>query len=95
MRYLLDTDTISATLKAAPPASLIQRLAATDPRALCTSAITVGEMVYGALRSSRADDLIARFESQVWPILSVVPFGFGEAQVYGRLRSLMERAGTP
>lgn len=52
-------------------------------------------MVYGALRSSRADDLIARFESQVWPILSVVPFGFGEAQVYGRLRSLMERAGTP
>lgn len=46
--YCLDTDVISAVLKPAPPLHLIRRLAVIPAECQFTTAITVGELIYGA-----------------------------------------------
>lgn len=93
MAYLFDTDTISNTMKKAPSPSLLRRLAATPPEQQFTTTITVGEMTYGALRSSRAEEILDRLTKQVWPNIQILPFDMPAAETYGRLRAALERVG--
>jgi tRNA(fMet)-specific endonuclease VapC len=58
-----------------------------------TSAINVGELVYGALRVNRAD-LLTRIHD-VLDVLPVIPFDTAAAEIFGRLKADLERAGTP
>ena len=95
MSYLLDTDIVSNPLKKGPSLSLLRRLAAIPADEQFTTAITVGEMVYGALRSARAEEILARPSKEVWPNLNILSFDFAAAEAYGRLRSTLEAAGTP
>jgi tRNA(fMet)-specific endonuclease VapC len=95
MSYLLDTDTLSNPLKKTPSLSLLRRLAGVPPEAQFTSAITVGEMIYGAYRSSRPDYFLERLENEVWPNIQILPFDTDAAIVYGRVRRELERQGTP
>ncbi|MBI3997991.1 MAG: hypothetical protein HY355_03080 [Armatimonadetes bacterium] len=60
--YQFDTDTISALLKRDPPSRLVRRLAEVPPDQQQTSTITVGELVYGAYRSSRPAYFLERLE---------------------------------
>ena len=93
MAYLFDTDTISNTMKKTPSPSLLRRLAATSPEQQFTTTITVGEMTYGALRSSRAEEILDRLTKQVWPNIQILPFDMPAAETYGRLRAALERVG--
>ncbi len=93
--YLFDTDSLSQVLRRDPMPSFIARLAATPVEHQFTSAITVDEMVYGAHRSARTDELLGQLETRVWPNVTVLPFDRVAAETYGRVRAELERAGVP
>lgn len=90
--YCFDTDTLSVVLRRDPPLPLVRRLAALRPDAQFTTAITLGEMLYGAARhgdprlETRVRDLILR-------LTCVLPFDELAAEVYGHLRAHLERDG--
>lgn len=90
--FCLDTDVLSAVLRREPPLHLIRRLARTPPTEQCTTAVTLGELLYGVARrgspalAGRARELIA----SAGPILS---FDEAAAEVYGSMRAGLERDG--
>jgi tRNA(fMet)-specific endonuclease VapC len=93
--YLFDTDTLSNLLSRQPSARLLQRLAETPAGEQCTSAITVGELYYGVCKSPRPSYYREKLERLVWPRVQILPFNRKAAEVYGRLRAELERAGQP
>lgn len=92
---VFDTDVISYVLRPAPPAGLIRRVADVDPDEQATTAVTVGELVYGAWRSSRPEHFLTALRDRVWPNIRVLGFDLAAAMIYGRLRANLERDGTP
>ena len=92
--FCFDTDILSAVMRRDPPLHLIRRLAEVPPRQQFTTAVTVGEMLYGAAKrgdpqlEQRVHDLILRAQA-------VLPFDEPAAEVYGSLRATLERAGRP
>jgi len=93
--YLFDTDIISNLLKKRPDPGLLRRISAISPELQFTSAITAGELVYGAYRSSRPEYFLEKLETLVWPHLVILPFDYNAARIYGKLRSSLEREGIP
>ena len=93
MAYLLDTDTISAVLRPQPSVRVARELANRPAAEMYTSAINVGELVYGAVRVNR-NDLLARIQDLI-DVLPVIPFDETAAQIFGRLKADLERQGTP
>lgn len=93
--YLFDTDTLSNLLAKRPSARLLRRLADVPSAQQFTSAITVGELLYGVYKSPRAEHFRSKLEQQVWPRVRIVPFDRKAAEVYGRLRVELERVGRP
>ena len=63
--YLFDTDVLSQIIKPSPLPRLLARLAALTPEQQYTSAITVGELVYGAHRSPRPEHFLQLLEERV------------------------------
>lgn len=95
MSYLFDTDIASNPLKKGPSLPLLRRLASVPADDQFISAITVGELIYGAMRTSRAEELLQRFDAEVWPNYRVLAFDWDAARTYGRLRAELEAKGTP
>lgn len=73
---------------------LIRRLAMLPPEQQFTTAITVGELLHGAFRVGR-ETLTARVEEVVRSAQTVLPFDAAAARVFARLRTDLERIGTP
>jgi tRNA(fMet)-specific endonuclease VapC len=61
---------------------------------LCISSITLGELHYGAEKSTRRVDNLTAIEHFV-ARLEVLAFAAKAAAHYGQLRAELERAGTP
>ena len=96
MKYLLDTDTLSALMRHAPSPSLLRQLATVPPDQQATTSIALGELLYGARRvPGRSKDLLARIEETVTSNLPVLPFDADAAAEYGSLRARLEGHGTP
>lgn len=93
--YLLGTDTLSNLMKRAPASTLVARLARVPPEQQFTSSVTLGELLYGALRSSHAAALLERIEAVIPAELPVLPFDAAAARRYGELRAELEARGTP
>jgi predicted nucleic acid-binding protein len=93
--YLLDTDVLSNLMKRAPASSLVTRLAQVRPEDQFTSSVTLGELFYGAHRSTRTAALLERIEETLLPELPILPFDAAAARRYGELRADLERRGTP
>lgn len=93
--YLFDTDVLSQVIKPSPLPRLLARLAVLNPEQQYTSAITVGELVYGAYRSPRPEYFMRLLEEKVWPNVRVISFDRDAGEVYGRLREHLEEIGTP
>src|SRR5215207_4252885 len=93
--YLLDTDILSNLMKRAPASALVARLARVPPEDQFTSSVTLGELRYGAHRSSRTAALLERIEETLLPELPILPFDAAAARRYGELRAELERRGTP
>ena len=90
--YCFDTDILSGTLKRDPPLHLIRRLAQTPPEVQFTTAITLGELLYGATKrgSPRLQRLVREITLEA---LQVLPFDAAAAEVYGPLRAVLETEG--
>lgn len=91
--YLFDTDALSQIIKKSPSIIFVRKLASVDPEKQFTTTITVGEMVYGAYKSSRPEYFIDKLEDLVWQNVQILPFDEGSAKVYGRLRAEIEKKG--
>ena len=89
--HLLDTNTVSIAARA-ESLSLDERLATFAPGALCISAITEGEILYG-LAKSPAATRIARAMGAMLARLAVLPWTSETAAAYGQLRAEMRRQG--
>jgi tRNA(fMet)-specific endonuclease VapC len=95
LTYLLDTDILSNLMKRVPSSALIARLVRVPPEQQFTSSITLGELVYGAHRSNRAEALLERIEGTLVSELPVLPFDASAARRYGEVRADLEEQGTP
>ncbi len=95
MRYLLDTDTLSALTRPAPSPALLMRMATTAPEDRTTSSVTLAELLFGAHRTgSRSAEYLSRIRGAL-PATPFVPFDDSAAEEYGRLRAHLEGRGTP
>ena len=92
MVYCLDTDTVSVAYSAAPPLALVRRLARTPATEQCTTAITIGELAYGAARRGgrRLTELVEEVVRQTHVIQA---FDLRAGRRYGELRAELERDG--
>jgi len=90
--YCFDTDVLSATMRREPDLALIRRLAELSPSEQFTTAITLGELLYGAERRG-SDRLRARARDLVRGALVVLPFDEVAAEAYGPLRAQLESDG--
>jgi tRNA(fMet)-specific endonuclease VapC len=91
--FLFDTDVITNVLKKKPSARLLKRLAGVPMSEQFISTITVSEIVYGAVKSERADYHLSNLEKILLPSVNVVGFDSKAAYVCGQLRAELERKG--
>ncbi|MES1151053.1 MAG: type II toxin-antitoxin system VapC family toxin [Dongia sp.] len=91
LQYMLDTNICIYVIKNYPP-QLLERFNALAEQ-LSISAITLGELHYGAEQSAQRPknlQAIAHFAAR----LDVLPFSPKAAIHYGQVRAELERAGT-
>jgi tRNA(fMet)-specific endonuclease VapC len=89
-RYMLDTNTVSHLLKKHP--AVARRVVAAPITALCISAITQGELLFGLAKRPGARAL----HDAVWEFLrrvDVLPWDATTAPVYGTVRAATQRKG--
>jgi tRNA(fMet)-specific endonuclease VapC len=85
-RYMLDTNTVSHLLKAHPVVT--QRVVAQPMAALCISAITEGELLFGLAKRPEAKhlhravhELLRRVETQAWDSAAAAHYGLLSADM--------------
>ncbi len=89
-RYMLDTNTVSHVLKSHP--GVIRRLVDVPMAALCISAITEGELLFGLAKRPAAKQLhlaVREFLRRV----EVLPWDSVAAERYGSVRADMAKIG--
>ena len=91
--FLFDTDVITNVLKKRPSEYLLKRLAVVPKNRQYISTVTVSEIVYGAVKSSRPEYHLDNLERILLPSLNVVGFDSKAAYVCGRLRAELEKKG--
>jgi tRNA(fMet)-specific endonuclease VapC len=91
--YLFDTDTLSNVVKRKPSGRLLEKLEETPIAFQHTSAINVGEIYYGANRSSKKKQILMAFEEMVFPNVNILPFDRQSGQVFGILKAELEKRG--
>jgi hypothetical protein len=79
--YCFDTDVLSAVIRRDPPLHLIRRLARTPPNEQCTTAITLGELVYGVQRRG-SQALAARVQELIASAGVILPFDEPAGRIY-------------
>ena len=92
LTYMLDTNICIDVMKTYP-SDLREKFNALADQ-LCISSITLGELHYGAEKSTRRAENLTAIEHFV-ARLEVLPFGGKAAAHYGQVRAELERAGTP
>ena len=90
MRFLLDTNSVIAVLKAHP--GFIKRLRQHPPRDFTISAIVAHELFYGAYKGQRTAENLARVDALRFEVLE---FDREDAHHAGRLRASLAASGTP
>lgn len=91
--FLFDTDVITNVLKKRPSQCLLERLASVPMSWQHISTITVSEIVYGAVKSSRPEYHLNNLEQILLPSVNVVGFDTKAACICGRLRAELEKKG--
>jgi len=87
-RFMLDTNTVSHLLKAHP--AVTRRVVAAPMAALCISAITEGELLYGLAKHPEANRLHAAVR-EFLKRMDVLPWDSAVAERYGTVRADIER----
>lgn len=91
IRYMLNTNTI-AYAKNRRPASVLDKLMQHDPSEVCISAVTMAELEYGIIHSSKPSQnrkALMLFLSGI----TILPFGTEAALEYGTIRHKLQTQG--
>jgi tRNA(fMet)-specific endonuclease VapC len=90
--YCFDTNVVSAMIQRQPPLRLVRRLATTPIAEQCTTAVTIGELLFGAEKrgNPRLAEVVREY---VAGSVRVLPFDRRAAERYGPPRALLEREG--
>ena len=92
-RYLLDTNTASCIIRGNSPA-VDRRIARVPIAQLFISAVTEGELRFGAARLPQATRLHALIEDFFLHV-TILPWDSAAARQYGQLRAALESRGRP
>ena len=92
LKYMLDTNIVIYTIKNRP--AQVRAAFKQHDNQMCISAVTLGELIYGAERSSQPERNLADIEGMV-ARLEVVPFEAHASVHFGQLRAELYRAGKP
>ncbi|MCU7923827.1 MAG: tRNA(fMet)-specific endonuclease VapC [Candidatus Thiodiazotropha sp. (ex Dulcina madagascariensis)] len=92
LKYMLDTNIVIYTIKNRPAEA--RESFKRHEGQMCISTVTLGELIYGAERSSRPEDNLGVVEGMA-ARLEVVPFDSQDAIHFGQIRAELASAGTP
>jgi len=95
VKYLFDTDTVSALLKPNPPEGLVERITAVSVSDQFLSTITILEITYGAYKSDTPEKYITFLEKNILPRVRILPFDDTAARIAGSIRAEREKKGNP
>jgi tRNA(fMet)-specific endonuclease VapC len=92
LKYLLDTNIVIYTMKNRP--QQVKRRFQQHHGQMGISAVTLGELVFGAERSQEVERNLADIEAMA-ARLDVVPFDNKAAYHFGQIRAALSRTGQP
>ena len=90
MIYLIDTDTLIFYLRGRT--EVVERILGEDIDDLCTSSVCLGELYYGAVKSSQRERRTAEVD-ELKQYLPLISFGAAETQRFGKLKANLELRG--
>lgn len=93
MRYMIDTNICIFIIKN-KPINVINRFLQLNPDDICISSITYSELSYGVYKSKAIEKnkaALLMFLSSI----SILPFDDSDAEEYGKVRTKLEKDGTP
>jgi tRNA(fMet)-specific endonuclease VapC len=90
--YVFDTDVLSLLMKGRLPSGARARLDRVPQSRAMTTSVTLGELVYGAVRSSKPSHWLEAI-AVVVDRLECLPFDAPAARRYGELRAHLEGRG--
>ena len=93
MKIMLDTNTCIAIIRSKPQ-RVLKRLNAYKVSDIGISWVTLAELEFGVAKSQRMEQNQAALNDFVLP-LEIANFDAETARVYGRIRALLEKKGTP
>jgi len=91
--YMLDTNICIYIIKQ-KPINVINRFRQLPISSIAISSITLSELEYGVMKSSKPDQNQIALAQFVAP-LEILPYGDDAAQYYGKIRAFLEKQGTP
>lgn len=91
--YLFDTDAITNILKKKPSKKLLKNIKAVSKKESNISTITLGEIIYGAFKSSNPDFHLDNLKTILLPVINILPFNGRAAYFYGKIRAGLEADG--
>lgn len=92
LKYMLDTNIVIYTIKNRP--EQVRQAFKQHENQMCISAVTLGELIYGAERSAQTERNLADIEGLI-ARLEVAPFEAHAAEHFGQLRAELYRSGKP
>ena len=92
LKYLLDTNIVIYTMKNRPPQ--VKRRFQEHHGQIGISAVTLGELVFGAEHSRQVERNLADIEAMT-SRLKVLPFDDAAAYHFGQVRAELYRIGSP
>ena len=93
MKYMLDTNICIYAIKH-KPAEVIKNFLSHDPKDMCISSITYGELMHG-VEKSQAVERNRTALTLFLAAITILPFDDNAAERYGWIRADLERKGTP
>lgn len=93
MKVMLDTNTCIAIIKRKPP-QVLKRFNAYKVGEIGISWITLAELEFGVAKSRHLEKNQAALDEFVLP-LEIANFDREAARIYGRVRTTLEKKGTP
>jgi len=92
-KYMIDTNTCIYIIKQ-KPLDVINRFRKIRISQIGISSITLSELEYGVMKSSRPEQNHLALAQFVAP-LEIMPYGDDTAEYYGKLRVYLEKQGIP
>lgn len=94
LTHLLDTSVYSQRLKPKPNPGVVSRWRALGNESLAVSACCEAELLFG-LEKLGSKRLWQEYEKYLKDQLTLLPFGYNESVVYGRIRRQLVESGDP